>query len=180
MGPCWCLLWQKATKRWFLLPLDIKSFIQCHLEFARHVIRYLKDTKGLWLVLGGNNSSLSGYSYADWVSNLDHHSISGFAFFLGNRVVSWSSKKQPIVTLLSMESKYVCLTHAAKDIIWIQKLLQEISPIGLKYMSPPSNIFFDNQGAIQLSKDSTSHTRTRPGSGSGCVTPFSLVLKDRG
>ena len=60
-----------------------------------------------------------------------------------------------------MESEYVALTHAAKDVIWIQKLLHEISPIGLKYMSPPSTVFCDNQGVIQLSKDSTFHTRTK-------------------
>ena len=104
-----------------------------HLEFARRVIRYLKATKGLQLILGGDNSSLSGYSDADWASNLDCHSISSFAFFLGSGAVSWSSKKQPIVTLSSTESEYVTLTHAAKDVIWIQKLLHEISPIGLKY-----------------------------------------------
>jgi hypothetical protein len=126
-----------------------------HLEFTRCVIRYLKATKGLRLILGGDNSSLSGYSDADWAYNLNRHSISGFAFFLGNGTVSWSSKKQPIVTLSSTGSEYIALTHAAKDVIWIQKLLHEISPIGLKYVSPPSTVFCDNQGAIRLSKDST-------------------------
>ena len=42
-----------------------------HLEFARRVIRYLKATKSLRLILGGNTPSLSGYSNADWASNLD-------------------------------------------------------------------------------------------------------------
>jgi len=135
--------------------------VSTHLEFARCVIRYLKATKSLRLVLGGDNSSLCGYSDADWASNLDRHSISGFAFFLGNGAVSWSSKKQPIVTLSSTESEYVALTHAAKDVIWIQKLLLEISPIGLIHPISPSTVFCDNQGAIRLSKDSTFHARTK-------------------
>ena len=52
------------------------------------------------------------------------------------------------------------LTHASKDIIWLQKLLFEFSPI----ISVPSDIptlFCDNQGAIRLSTDSTFHARTK-------------------
>jgi hypothetical protein len=144
-----------------ILSASEKKNYRDHLEFARHVIRYLKATKGLRLILRGDNSSLSGYSDADWASNLDRHSISGFAFFLGSGAVSWSSKKQPIVTLSSTESEYVALTHAAKDVIWIQKLLHEISPIGLIHSISPSTLFCDNQGAIRLSKDSTFHARTK-------------------
>jgi hypothetical protein len=131
-----------------------------HLEFARRVIRYLKGTKDLRLILGGT-PSICGYSDADWASTLDRRSISGFAFFLGDGSVSWSSKKQPIVTLSSTESEYVALTHAAKDIIWIHKLLAEISPVYPERPLLPSTVFCDNQGAIRLSKDSTFHARTK-------------------
>jgi hypothetical protein len=117
-----------------------------HLEFARRVIRYLKGTKNLRLILGGTTPSLCGYSDADWASTLNRHSISGFAFFLGNGSVSWSSKKQPIVTLSSTESEYVALTHTAKDIIWIHKLLAEISPVYPERPPLPSTLFCDNQG----------------------------------
>ena len=75
-------------------------------------------------------------------------------------LVSWSSKKQPIITLFSTESEYVALTHSPKDIIWIRKFLFEFSSI----ISIPSNIpslFCDNQGAIRLSSDSTFHARTK-------------------
>jgi hypothetical protein len=54
---------------------------------------------------------------------MHRHSISGFAYFIGIGAVSWSSKKQPIITLSSTEAEYVALTHSAKDIIWIHKLL---------------------------------------------------------
>jgi len=132
-----------------------------HLEFAWCVIWYLKGTKSLCLIFGGTTPSLCGYSNTDWASTLDRHSISGFAFFLGNRSVLWSSKKQPIVTLLSTESEYVTLTHAANDVIWIHKLLAEISPIYPEWPPPPSTLFCDNQDTICLSKDSTFHARTK-------------------
>jgi len=105
--------------------------------------------------------TLNGFSDADWASQLHCHSISGYAFFFGRGAVSWSSKKQPIVTLSSTESEYVVLTHAFKDIIWIQKFIKEISPFFPFNFSIPTNLFCDNQGAIRLSKDATYHARTK-------------------
>jgi len=130
-----------------------------HLLAVTRVFRYLSGTKELKLVLGGLNSTIIGYSDADWASQIHRHSISGFAFFIGSGVVSWSSKKQPIITLSSTESEYVALTHSSKDIIWIHKLLTEFSSIFP--FTLPTTLFCDNQGAIRLSKDSTFHGRTK-------------------
>jgi hypothetical protein len=92
-------------------------------------------------------------------SQIHFHSISGFAFFIGKGVVSWSSKKQPIITLSSTKAEYVTLMHTSKDIIWIQKLLKDFSSI-FSY-SLPTILNWDNQGVIRLSKDSTFHGRTK-------------------
>jgi hypothetical protein len=130
-----------------------------HLHAVTRVFRYLSGTKGFKLVLGGLNTTIVGYSDSDWASQIHRHSISGFAFFIGDGVVSWSSKKQPIITLSSTEAEYVALTHSSKDIIWSHKLLTEFSPIfSLKL---PTTLYCDNQGAIRLSKDSTFHGRTK-------------------
>ena len=94
-----------------------------------------------------------------WASQHHHHSISGFAFFVGLGTVSWSAKKQPIVTLSSTEAEYVALTHTSKDIIWIHKLLKDFS--FLHSLSLPTTLYCDNQGAIRLSKDATFHGRTK-------------------
>src|SRR5271156_5352773 len=101
-----------------------------HLEAVKQVFRYLTGTKHLGLTLSrnclttkDNADGILGFSDADWASNTHQHSISGFVFFVGTGPVSWSSKKQPIVTLSSTESEYVALTHATKDILWIHKLL---------------------------------------------------------
>jgi len=58
-----------------------------------------------------------------------------------------------------MEAEYVALTHAAKDILWIHKLLKEFS--FLHNLSLPTTLYCDNQGAICLSKDTTFHGRTK-------------------
>ena len=130
-----------------------------HIQAVTRVFRYLSSTKDRKLVLGGSHSTLIGYSDADWGSQNHRHSISGFAFFIGGGVISWSSKKQPIITLSSTEAEYVALTHSSKDIIWIQKLLTELSSI-FQFMVL-TTLFCDNQGAIRLSKDSTFHGRTK-------------------
>src|SRR5271168_2333146 len=102
---------------------------------------------------------ITGYSDADWASHLHRHSISGFVYFIGGGIVSWSSKKQPIVNLSSTEAEYVALTHSSKDILWIHKFLSELSTIFS--FDLPTTLFCDNQGAIRLSKDSTFHARTK-------------------
>ena len=130
-----------------------------HLQAVTRVFRYLSGTKNLTLVLGGLHSAIAGYSDADWALQIHRHSISGFAFFVGIGGISWSSKKQLIVTLSSTEAEYVTLTHSSKDIIWIHKLLTELSSVFS--FSVPTTLFCDNQGAIRLSKDSTFHGRTK-------------------
>ena len=80
-----------------------------HLLAVTRVFRYLSGTRDLKLVLGGPNSTIIGYSDSDWASQIHRHSISGFAFFIGSGVVSWSSKKQPIITLSSTEAEYATL-----------------------------------------------------------------------
>ena len=62
----------------------------------KRIIRYLNGTKDyrLWYKKGGN-LDLKAFTYVDWVGSLDYRKrTSGGAFFLGKRLVSWTSKKQ--------------------------------------------------------------------------------------
>ena len=104
-------------------------------------------------------NGILGFSSADWASHFHQHSISGYAFFISIGVVSWSAKKQPIVTLSSTESEYIALTHATKDIMWIHKLLGEIS-FFYSYQQP-TLLHCNNQGAIKLTKNSWFHARMK-------------------
>ena len=68
---------------------------------TKRVLHYLKGTKyfGLMYV------ELTGYSNLDWTRDIhERKSTSRYAFSIGSRVVSWSSKKQPIVSLSSIEA----------------------------------------------------------------------------
>ena len=58
-------------------------------------MRYIKDTEeyGLWYKIGGN-LDLKVFTDVDWVGSIDDRkSTNGGAFFLGKRLVSWTSKK---------------------------------------------------------------------------------------
>ena len=117
-----------------------------HFNAVWCIFCYLLGIKQLKLVLGGKVSNIVGFSDADWASHIHCHSISGFAFFISLGVISWSAKKQPIITLSSTKSEYVALTHASKDIIWLHKLLKELS--FLYPLSLLTTLHCDNQGAI--------------------------------
>ena len=60
--------------------------------------------------------------------------------------VSWSSKKQELVTLSMMEAEYVTITHAAKEGLWLRILFSEVFAL----INKPTTIFGDNQSAIAL------------------------------
>lgn len=67
-----------------------------HWQAAKRVLRYLKGTTDLTLHLKPYAQlSLTGYYDADWVvSHDDRRSVTGYCVYLGNSLVSWSSKRQ--------------------------------------------------------------------------------------
>ena len=107
---------------------------------------------------GGRFVSM-GYCDADWGQDpIDRKSISGYIFQINNVAISWSSKKQPTVALSSMEAEYMALTHAAKELLWLKKLIAEINED-----SAPNaiTIFSDNQSAIAYAHDDQFHARSK-------------------
>ena len=125
---------------------------RAHLVCAKGVLHYLAGTVSLSLQfptpypLPLADHSLQqqtfGLSDADWASDeKDHISISGYSFFFLNSLVSWSSRKQRIVSTSSTESEYYALTNAIKEAIWL-KLFLSLTALP----SPcPLLIFCDNQ-----------------------------------
>ena len=130
-----------------------------HWEQAKHTIRYLKGTRD-WKLKFGPTGGVEGFTDANWGNDVDdRHSICGYVFMLNGGAVSWSSKKQSVVTLSSTEAEYIGITHAAKEAIWVRHLLSELySPNVLSY---PITVYCDNRSAIELVKNATFHSRTK-------------------
>ena len=128
-----------------------------HLTAAKRVLRYLKGHADLGITYRDDDNSLNGYCDTDWGANEDRKSISGYLFMLGGGAISWSSKKQSTVALSSTEAEYIALVQAAKESIWLQRLLSELGWTERDHKV----IWEDNQGAIALAVNPEYHACTK-------------------
>lgn len=89
---------------------------EMHLQAAKRSLSYLKGTLDYGIYYKHTSESgFIGYTDSDHAGDEDDsRSTSGYVFMYNSGVVSWSSKKRPIVTLSSTEAEYVaeCLEHA--------------------------------------------------------------------
>ncbi|RVD84023.1 uncharacterized protein DFL_005791 [Arthrobotrys flagrans] len=127
---------------------------------AKSVLRYLQKTKTMGLLLGGNATTpltLKGYSDADWAGDLDDRkSTGGHMFFLNESLIQWKSKKQTIVTDGTWHSEYIAASEAAKEALWLKRLL-----ISMKLKISTPQLYIDNTAAEQLAVNPKSHNRTK-------------------
>jgi transposase InsO family protein len=128
-----------------------------HWEAVKRIFRYLLGTKKLELIYGGEKRGLVGYVDADGASQEHRRAITGYVFLVDGGAISWSSKKQELVTLSTTEAEYVAATHAAKEAIWLRRLIGEL----FKPVDSPTVLFSDSQSAIALAKDGHYHARTK-------------------
>ena len=104
---------------------------QMHLNAAKRVLRYLKETKSVGLVYKNNhNDNLEIHADADFANGDDSRSISGVAVFFGGNLIEWSSTKQQLVALATCESEINSIKDAACDAIYFRELLNEIDTPG--------------------------------------------------
>ena len=80
-----------------------------------------------WLTFGSKDAKILAYTDTNYAQQADRHSILGYCLIFGAGAISWSLKKQNIVTLSSTEAEYVRHTNAAKEILWIRKIWAEIN-----------------------------------------------------
>lgn len=130
-----------------------------HLMAAKRILCYLQGTRDFGLFYEeGVKSNLLGFIDNDFAGDQDDRkSTSGYAFMLGTGAISWSSKKQPIVTLSTTEAEFVAAIGCACQAIWLRRVLAEI-----KFkQEEATRIFYDNNLAIKLSKNPVLHGRCK-------------------
>ena len=128
-----------------------------HWQAVKLILRYLKGTSRVCLCFGSDKLVLNGYTDVDMVGDMDSRQ-STFVYmmtFVG-RAVSWQSRLQKCVALSSTEAEYIVVTKATKELLWMQKFLQELGLSQEKYV-----LYCDSQSAIHLSKNSTFHSRSK-------------------
>ena len=100
---------------------------------------------------------LFGYTDSDWVGDVgDRKTICGYIFTINGKPVTWSSKKQASVTLLTCEAEYVAFTEAVKKSM--------ISTLLSKYIGSGVNtpvIHCNNNSVINLAKHPTNRRNSK-------------------
>jgi len=130
------------------------DFKESHLSTAKRIIKYISTTSklGLWYPKEGD-FTLLGYSDVDLVGcRVDRKSTSGTCQLLGNRTVSWFSRKQSTVALSIVEAEYVALGSCCSQILWIKRQLRDF---GIE--DSCTEIKCDNTSAINLTKNPILH-----------------------
>jgi hypothetical protein len=141
----------------------LSSLLDCytpeHWAAALRVLRYLKGTRSLGLVLGTDrSSSLIGYSDSDYANCPDtSRSISGHCHTLGAGMISWSSKKQKVVADSSCYAEYIALHDASHETLFLCQLLDGI---GLSQLHP-TPLHCDNDAASRLADDYVWHPQVK-------------------
>ncbi|KAJ9540979.1 hypothetical protein OSB04_027485 [Centaurea solstitialis] len=131
---------------------------ESHLKAVKRIFRYLKGTVnlGLWYPKG-SGYELTGYTDADHGGcKLDRKSTTGHIQFLGDKLVSWASKKQNCVSLSTPEAEYVAAASYCSQIIWMCTQLRDY---GFKFDKIP--IYCDSKSAIAISCNPVQHTKTK-------------------
>jgi hypothetical protein len=130
-----------------------------HYNHVKRILRYLKGTLDHGLHI--NNSSpttLTAYSDADWAGCPDtRRSTSGYCVFLGNNLISWSSKRQITVSRSSAEAEYRAVAHAVAETVWLHQLLTELH----RPLQQATIIYCDNILAVYMSSNPVQHRRTK-------------------
>jgi hypothetical protein len=132
---------------------------QSHLQAVKRIFRYLKETMtyGLWYPRN-QNFQLTAYSDADWANCVDERkSTSGGAFFLGDSLVKWLSKKQGSISLSTTEAEYISTATCCTQVLW---MIHTLADLEVKYAAPIP-IHCDNTSAISVSKNPIFHSKTK-------------------
>nr|GEU47541.1 hypothetical protein [Tanacetum cinerariifolium] len=132
--------------------------IEKHLHAVKRIFQYLRVivSQGLWYP---KDSSIALTTFA----NADHdgcqdtrHSTSGSMQFLGDRLVSWSSKRQKSVAISSTKAEYIALCDCCAQIRWMRS---QLTDYGFGFNKIP--MYCDNKSAIALCCNNVQHSRSK-------------------
>ncbi|GJW05205.1 copia protein [Tanacetum coccineum] len=82
-------------------------------------------------------------------------STSGSMQLLGDRLVSWSSKKQKSTAISSTGAEYIALSGCCAQILWMRS---QLTDYGLGFNKIP--LYCDNKSAIALCCNNVQHSRS--------------------
>ncbi|GJV78631.1 retrovirus-related pol polyprotein from transposon TNT 1-94 [Tanacetum coccineum] len=129
-----------------------------HLHAVKRIFRYLRGTvnRGLWYPKD-SSIALTAFADADHAGCQDtRRSTSGSMQFLGDRLVSWSSKRQKSAAISSTKAKYIPLSGCCAQILWMRS---QLTDYGLGFNKIP--MYCDNKCTIALCCNNVQRSRSK-------------------
>jgi len=98
-----------------------------HWNSIIRILKYTKGSPGKILLYGHNNhNKVVCHSDVDWAgSPSDKRSTSGYSVLIGDKLISWISKKQHVVARSSIEAEYGAMALATYELILLKHLLKK-------------------------------------------------------
>lgn len=131
---------------------------QSHVNVVRRIFKYLQGTLtyGLWYPKKGD-FTLQTYIDAGWAVCVDDRkSTSGGAFFLGDRLVSWHSKKQESISLSTAEAEYIAVATCCSQVLWMKQTLKDIQ---VEFSDPIVELLAENSTSFCIQRVITNFIR---------------------
>ena len=118
------------------------------------MLSYLARTSDFGLTYSPEVARLSGFADASWETAA---STSGWVCLWQSAALTWGSRKQKSIALSTCEAEIIALSEAAKDIVYLRKLLDGLDA---KERSP-SLLSTDSKSARDVSYNPEHHDRMK-------------------
>ncbi|KAK6163564.1 hypothetical protein DH2020_000428 [Rehmannia glutinosa] len=134
---------------------------ESHMTAAKRILRYLKGCQevGLWYPKYPKEREfkLMGYSDSNYVGcRIDRKSTSDTCQMLGNRLISWFSKKPNSIATSTAEAEYIATGSCCAQILWMRQQLRDYDADEKEIP-----IMCDNTSAIATTQNPVLHSRTK-------------------
>ncbi|GJV34782.1 hypothetical protein Tco_1407259 [Tanacetum coccineum] len=130
-----------------------------HLTAVKQIFWYLKGSvnMGLWYPKD-TSFELTAFSDSDHAGCLNSRKSTsgGIQFLGGDKLVSWSSKKQDCTSMSLAEAEYVSLSACCAQFLWLRT---QLTDYGFHFDKIP--MYCDSKTAIAISCNPVPHSRTK-------------------
>ncbi|GJU70748.1 retrotransposon protein, putative, ty1-copia subclass [Tanacetum coccineum] len=128
---------------------------ELHWTTVMNILKYLRNTKDMFLVYGGDMQRelrVSCYTDAGYLTDADDlKSQTRYVFVLNRCAVDWKSTKQSISATSSTDAEYIAAFDASKEAVWIHKFISGLNVVPT--IEEPITMYCDNTGAIAIAND---------------------------
>ncbi|CAM8920980.1 unnamed protein product [Rhodiola kirilowii] len=130
-----------------------------HLQAAHRVLRYLKmpPTQGLFYP-SDQELHLTTFCDVDWgACPITRRSVTGYSILLGTSLITWKTKKQPVVSKSLAEAEYRAMAQTSCELAWLVCLLSDFQIT----VSTPIPLYCDSNAAMHIARNPIFHERTK-------------------